>query len=413
MTDHPIIKKLHEEHNGFYFGLWAHCPKNAPVAWGARGIADRGCGFSLLPDRQNFSGPPELRKALSKLLNNGPLKRADEETKRLRQGWIPFAELEQKAFEEYWFARKRENPELFESYTASSGAHVFESPGYPLQETPAECTPRIVWRECRREEEAAKAAFEEAERMEREGEEFPIPDPPTTTCENEYDEEEEYGEDCGAKFKKVRGEWQGCYWDGESWVCDTCGHSHYPDDDFFDGEDWAPPKTPTQKAFREIVGCRHEQMLSNKSETFTLFDDGAIVIQGNTNASHGYVYLIAYPKHDEIDESNLLTEHPGWDGDKSLAKEDDVIWSGVRPIPQPGDKVTILEHGIGLATVIAHRVEHNHLHLITVPDGPLPDWWHIQNKDRYFPPAQTWNVLGREIGEEVIRAGEDDERKEA
>jgi len=65
--------------DNFTFGLWAECPEDVPVAWGARAIADRGCGFSLLPDRQTWAGPEPLRRAFSKLMNAGPLARAVEE----------------------------------------------------------------------------------------------------------------------------------------------------------------------------------------------------------------------------------------------------------------------------------------------------------------------------------------------
>ena len=59
------------------FGLWGECPKDAPVAWGARGIMERDGAVSLLWDRQSIRGEdhPDWQ-AFVKHLNGGPLKEA-------------------------------------------------------------------------------------------------------------------------------------------------------------------------------------------------------------------------------------------------------------------------------------------------------------------------------------------------
>lgn len=397
----------------FSFGLWAHCPEHVPVAWGARAIADNGCGFALLPDRQTWAGPKALRGVFSRVLNRGPLKRAILEAKRLRDGWVPFSDLSDKAFEEYWYKRLREEPELFESFSASSGDYMPESPGYPHFDAPKDARPLAIKHACEREQEAIEAAEKEFFRMEESGEEFPVPDPPSA-CENDYEgycegEDEEAPDPCEQKFKKVRGEWQGCYQEDDAWVCEECGHHHYFDDDVFEGEPWVAPKARIQKAYRKIVGHQRQRMYKDKAELFTLYDDHFITIKANTNASHGYIYLIAYPKHSLVEEIKHAKDHPGFENGNgaTLAAEDDVFWSGPSPVPQPGDKVTITRPELGQATVLSHFVEHNYLHLITVPDGPLPDWRVDQIKNQLFPTSETWNVVGSEIGEEVIPAPEE------
>lgn len=64
------------------FGLWASCPENAEVAWGARAILENGT-FSLLWDRQSWKGPEEKRGQFSAMLNNGILKAVDKKVREL------------------------------------------------------------------------------------------------------------------------------------------------------------------------------------------------------------------------------------------------------------------------------------------------------------------------------------------
>lgn len=410
-------KKIHDGLDKMWsFGLWAECPDDVPVAWGARGITDRGCGFSLLGDRQTWAGPKALQKVMSKLINEGPLKRSIEEAKRLRDGFDP-VKLNPTAFAEYWHQLKEEKPELFESFSHTSWRVTDPQPPNHQYDAPKNANPRVIQTLILAENARADAHWEEVQRMEREGEEIPVPDPPKE-CENEFEdydleEGEEPEEPCKTAFNKVRGKWQGCYLEGDAWVCEDCGYHHYFDEE----EDPFPsPKSPVRDAYRDIIGQRGGQMRTDKAELFTLFDDGIIVIKGNTNGSCGYLYVIMYPNHVVIDESRVKhsDEHPGWDGDTNLADPNDIFWRGPMPIPQPGDKVDITDAGgIGKAMVIAHRVEHGYLHLITVPEGPLPDWWHEQNGERLFPPAKTWNVMGNEISMEVERAEpEPEEAKE-
>lgn len=405
-----IHDNLHAQHAGFIFGLWAECPEYSPVAWGCRAIADRGCGFSLLHDRQTWGGEKSLVKAFSKAINSGPLKRAIEEAKRLRDGWTPYKVLEPKAFREFWALKMKNEPKLFESFSRSGS---WMSPNEGMEDhyykSPKEADPLEILDLCQEELRESEEYDERYQKMLDSGKDFPTPDPPPK-CENEYDEDEDCGEDCGAEFKKVRGKWVGCEWEGDAWACDECGHRNYVEED--EDDEWALPKSPVTKAYGKIVGSQGGEMQNEKGELFTLYDDNNIVIKANTNGSHGYVYVIAYPKHDVVDSDKVKhsDKHPGFeDNGKSKADDSDVFWRGPFPIPQPGDIVDITDHKLGKATVIAHRVEDHHLFLVTVPDAPLPDWFISQNEGKLFVPSLTWNVMGGEISSEVIRATEGEE----
>lgn len=403
----------------FCFGLWPQCPPDAPVAWGARGITDRGVGFSLLGDRQTWGGNKALIKPMSRLINKGPLERAIEEARRLRDGWSPIKDLTQKAFCEYWHRLLREKPELFEDFPASSGRWDMKPPQHYLcfAEAPKDADPSRLHSVIKRELERSEAHWNRVQEADDNGEEIPPPNPPPRCARNEeedYDEDEDEDfEPCYQEFVKVGGQWEGCSYEFDAWVCDECGYHHYVE---YDEEDeWAEPPRPIYDAYKNIVGQQPARMRVDRAELFTLYDDGFIVIKGNTNASHGYLYVIAYPKHDVIDPASVKpsSEHPGFEGDKTLAAEDDVFWSGEFPVPMPGDRVNITSPDVGPAVVLAHRVIHNYLHLVTIPEGELPDWWHDQNGERLFPPAQMWNVVGSEIGDEVIRARQEESSGQA
>jgi hypothetical protein len=64
------------------FGLWGELKDETKVAWGARGIIERG-SVSLLYDRQSWKGEQEDRKEFSKFLNSGPLPKAIERVEEL------------------------------------------------------------------------------------------------------------------------------------------------------------------------------------------------------------------------------------------------------------------------------------------------------------------------------------------
>jgi len=337
------IKDQIKSSDGFTFGLWNECPDDAPVAWGARAISDSGCGFSLLHDRQSWAGPKDLIDAFSKVLNQGPIKHAVEVAKRLRDGWTPYKELSDAAFKKYWRNRMKEDPHLFESWEASGGSNSLLQPGDrrgPMR--PHYETPK----------DADPLRILHA--CQREAQIVEI-----------YNKRYEHGE---------------------------------VDED--DDEEWEQPRAPVIDAYQKIVGRQDARMFTDESGLFTLYDDNSIVIKANTNASHGHFYLIAYPKHDAVDLKSALhsSEKPEFNGEPM----DGVFWSGPIPVPEVGDTVNITSPVIGRALVIGYRVWHNYLHLLTVPEGELPDWWAKQNKDVFIPPSETWTVAGAEISKEEI-----------
>lgn len=259
----------------FSFGLWNECPKGVSVAWGARGIADNGVGFSLLPDRQTWIGDEEGRAAFSKLLNGGPLREANECCRRLREGWVPFKELDGEAFVEYW-VECQEDRKLMELAQAS---------GYADRG-------KLLYTHLRKEDEALNKFYEDEDaRVAEHDRNPPPPPPPPSHCE----EEDEDGNECGQKFTKIgKGEYDGCWAEDEAWVCENCGAWHSFDEE---DDDWPkPPGTPILDMVSRIVGCQPAKMRSGEAETFTLYESDLLIIKGNTNASYGYVYLIAYPK---------------------------------------------------------------------------------------------------------------------
>jgi len=291
MPDHPIIKKLHESTDGFFFGLWNECPEDAKVAWGARAIADSGA-VSMLPDRQTGYGDAELRKAFSERLNAGPLKKALEKCQRLRDGWDPY-KLSEDEFVEYWNERKASEPEVFAQFsiTPSWGPTLEDVLAGQPYKSPAEAEPRVI-HQIVQEEFRKRLQYDNAmEKWEKACEAMPDP-PEPKLCEN--DEEDESGADLCLQHK-ARTSADFFKEEGEAWVCGECGHWHY----FEDLIDYPPePKEPdyiVTMGYAKILR-EHPKMFNDKAETFTVYEDAEISIKANTRASHGYVYLIAYPK---------------------------------------------------------------------------------------------------------------------
>ena len=289
--------------NEWVFGLWAECPKHAPVAWGARAIAEDRT-FGILPDRQTWEGPGGLRKAFSRLINDGPIQRAAVEYKRLRYGWSPLHDLEQRQFVDWWNLRRRDEPDLFSSWRKAG----------TLREPPAN----------------------------------------PQTWGYDYDPSEPDSPDRADPAKIHR-----CLSEKSRYV--RRGHR----EEIYDG-------------FCNIISTQRAKVFLDKSKVCTLFDDGDIVIKGDTRSSYGYIYMIAYPKHDV----------------SAVEKK----WSGDGDIPKIGADVTV--RNLGKAKVIAHRaMPGGWAHLTVIPER-LPEFWHNQRDDFYFQPAKTWNVAGCELEED-------------
>ena len=274
----------------FSFGLWGECPKDVEVAWGARGIADPGVGFSLLPDRQTWVGDEKLRKLFSKMLNEGPLRKANEKCKRLRHGWKPAQDLDAEGFLEYWEDCKAD-PSLLK---------IMQATGYLQNPT------RLFIHLQDEREELEQFYIEDQKRADEYERNPPPPPPPPAECEYDADDDDE-AESCGLKFKRLpNGDYDGCYVDCDSWICENCGWSHPFEEDV----DWPEaPETPIHDMLDRIVGYQMPQMRSDKPNVFTLYDDDRVTIKGDTRGSYGYVYLIAYPK-------------PGWQNGLSVDERD-------------------------------------------------------------------------------------------
>jgi len=392
-------KKIHDNLPSFCFGLWNECPEDAPVAWGARGIADRGMGFSLLPDRQTMVGLDVLREPFSQLvLNKYALEKANLTAKRLREGWNPSKDLESEEFVRYYWERfnkmEEERGKGFEEGLFESQNNRFMSDDEPLSRATFDRlirNPQGLHEAIRIEEERMELYYKRCdERAEEDERNPPSPPRPPAKCENEDDE-------CDAEFKRIgKDEYSNCSLDFDCWICDDCGCCHsfdWPED-----EDNPNPGRSVQRAFESLISQERQKMFNDKCETFTLFDDFHLKILGNTNGSCGYVYVIAFPNHQVIDFDAIKpsSEHPGFENDngETLAKPDDVFWSGKTPPPMPGEEVNVTCNGIGKALVFGHVVVHNYLALNVLPLDP-PDFY-LDNVKRNRTSMLT-NVMGSEI----------------
>jgi len=386
------MSKIQDNLHNFSFGLWTECPEHAPVAWGARGIADQGVGFSLMLDRQTMVGLEQLRGPFSAMvLNQGALHRANEECRRLRHGWDPLKALLEAApskdsNEFFRYVRKRKEYisehihgdvaswllEKLWYYKPNSGPDKQEI--YDLLADPRKLRSRLM-----HEQKILDAYYDAVDRQDAEWERNPpAPPHPPKHCENdeyyadEYDEDVE-PDDCPQDFVKVNGKFEGCTWDADSeaWICDLCGYEHY-----FESEDHPDrvkrPQTPMLEVFRYFFDGG-QKMFNDRAETFMLFDDHHLKILGNTNASYGYVYLVAYPHHEVVDLEN-------------------VKWSGSKAPPNPGDTIRTKE--LGECIVFGHIVFHDWLHINVLPTSP-PDWY-LENVKKSGQSMLT-NVAGIDI----------------
>jgi len=406
------MSKIHDNLPDFCFGLWAECPPHAPVAWGARGIADQGAGFGLLPDRQTMIGLDQLREPFSRLvLNKGPLEAANEEAKRLRHGWDPLKELvasprsmshefvrwlnkRKKELEKVsdgnvsrWLSSRSNNGGMFRKREVISEAAIQEMLNNPRK------LRELLHTEYRRRESYYRASEQQAQEWERNP---PTPPPPPSHCQADEDPDwfEDEDEECGQEFvRKGKGRYSGCSLEDDCWVCENCGYQHYID--WEEHPDMIQePDLPVLNSFHALFESR-AVMRGNQSELFTLFDDRHLKILGNTNASHGYVYLIAFPEHEVIDLDKVMpsSKHPGFDKQgHTSAKPEDVFWSGEHAPPLPGDEIE--SENLGKCLVFGHLVFHNYLHINVLPLDP-PEWYlsNIKQGDA----SRLTNVTGNEI----------------
>lgn len=393
-------ERIHDKLPEFRFGLWGECPETATIAWGARGIADRGAGFGLLPDRQTMAGLDVLREPFSKLvLNKGPLEQANLMAKRLRSGWTPYKDLSRQAFTRYYWdhynklKEDRDKESFEEGIFQGSKNLMLSEDSDPLDRANFDRlirNPRNLYEALESEQRRLDLYYKRCEERDMEEERNPpSPPPPPAECENE---------ECGAKFRKVKkDEYTNCCLDFDCWLCDDCGEVHsfdWPED-----ESNPHPGRSVIRTFESLIGQVHQRMFSDKGELFTLFDDFHLKILGNTNGSHGYVYIVAFPKHQIVNFDTLKPsgEHPGFENGngKTRAASGDIFWSGDNPPPMPGEEVSITCNNIGKALVFGHVVIHNYLHLNVLPLAP-PEFYldNVKGGEN----SMLTNVTGSEIG---------------
>jgi len=123
----------------------------------------------------------------------------------------------------------------------------------------------------------------------------------------------------------------------------------------------------------EFVRLRDENWDINRvSQEYVLYEDDAVKVVGNTNGSHGYLYLAAFIKPSDFTGD--------WRGD----------W---RPVT--GDEVEVRINGIGRARVLRGHRSFDVAGLYVMPVNP-PEWYRKQNKlgDRGWTPG--W-ITGREF----------------
>ena len=123
----------------------------------------------------------------------------------------------------------------------------------------------------------------------------------------------------------------------------------------------------------EFARLRDEHWDINRvSQEYVLFEDDAVKVVGNTNGSHGYLYLTAYIKPSDFTG----------------------VWSGDwRPVT--GGEVEVRINGIGRARVLRGHRSFDVAGLYVMPVNP-PEWYRKQNKlgERGWRPC--W-ITGREF----------------
>jgi hypothetical protein len=118
-----------------------------------------------------------------------------------------------------------------------------------------------------------------------------------------------------------------------------------------------------------------QRMRDDEAEAFTLYSDGRLTIRANTNASFGYVYIVAFPTHQAVDVNAVrpmseCKDNPG---------PGDVFWSGAMDVPKVGDIVRGPEWICDDAIALGYKVEHGFLGIVTCPLEPSKEW--IKQRD--------------------------------
>ena len=138
------------------------------------------------------------------------------------------------------------------------------------------------------------------------------------------------------------------------------------------GDETAVSKSsePDRRAMDGTVNC-----------TFTLYENYAIKVLANTNASHGYLYLIAFPQSEFFPESNYIKENE----DPNFNWRTDARWTGRDEFatpPNPGERVYSGGfEGVVLNQFVMHGYRHLSVICDKVPDGNLK---YLKEETRYY-----------------------------
>lgn len=127
------------------------------------------------------------------------------------------------------------------------------------------------------------------------------------------------------------------------------------------------------------IDANKPRIRHNESQLVTLFEDFEMKVLANTNASGGYLYIIAFPKH-----------HSDTSGQK---------WSGKDEVPRVGQMVNVGLGGgdaapVGDAIVVSHINIHQWVHIGVVPNV-IPDWI-VKNMEE-GKSSRIMNVAGTEL----------------
>ena len=153
---------------------------------------------------------------------------------------------------------------------------------------------------------------------------------------------------------------------------------------------------------------------SRSACSFTLFENAMIKVIGNTNASHGYLYLIAFPKATHTPDNKWIRENE----DPNFDWRTDARWSGSerngweKP-PEPGTQVSI-QRGSWQGIVLNQVIHNGYIHVSVLCDK-VPEWkerevdethyYDSLNPSRQMTGEDYWESRGKTYGVEVWPEG--------
>ena len=151
------------------------------------------------------------------------------------------------------------------------------------------------------------------------------------------------------------------------------------------------------------------RMSSRDACLFTLFEDASVKVLANTNASFGYLYLIAFPVSELSPDNSWIRENE----DPDFNWRTDARWSGrgthSEP-PEPGTRVSAMS-GEWQGIVLNQFIMHGYIHISVICDK-IPEWkqkeldgqtrYHDHvNPRREWTDDDSWQARGKTYGVEI------------